>query len=43
MKKLIQVLFVLFGLAVGSAAGVFVPKKEVAETTNVSECTPSED
>jgi len=28
---------------VGAAAGVFVPKKEEAETTDVSECTPSED
>lgn len=43
MKKLLPVLFVLFGLAVGAAAGVFVPKKEEAETTDVSECTPSED
>ena len=43
MKKLLPVLFVLFGLAAGAAAGVFVPKKEEAETTDVSECTPSED
>jgi hypothetical protein len=43
MKKLIPVLFVLIGLAVGAAAGVFVPKKEEPEKTDVVECTPPVD